>query len=178
MERNFYNLEGSNIYFRRLSLTDAPAIHMLLRDPAVTRFTSWPRQDSPAAAEAHIKELLMKQGAGSHCYAAVVLKSCDSVIGIMIMFNIVQASKQAEIGYVLAQQYWGQGYGTEMVMLTSEHAISQGFHRLYARVIAANTASARVLEKNGFQLEGRLRQHSLVDGEFHDELIYGKLRTE
>jgi hypothetical protein len=50
--------------------------------------------------------------------------------------------------------------------------------RVYALPFASNPASARVLEKAGFTLEGRLRQAVIKDGQVLDQLVYGRLRSE
>ena len=51
-------------------------------------------------------------------------------------------------------------------------------HRLSSWCIADNTAAARVLEKVGFKLEGRLRQNERFKGRRWDTLLYGLLREE
>ena len=50
--------------------------------------------------------------------------------------------------------------------------------RLTAHTFAFNLASARVLEKNGFKLEGRLRKHLLKDGKLIDARFYGLLKED
>ena len=50
--------------------------------------------------------------------------------------------------------------------------------RLTARTFDFNLASARVLEKNGFKLEGRLRKHLLKDGKLIDARFYGRLKED
>ena len=61
------------------------------------------------------------------------------------------------VGYWLGDAYWGKGIATAVVKLYAGWMFQQeGVHRLYAFVFAWNPASARVLEKSGFQYEGRL----------------------
>lgn len=48
--------------------------------------------------------------------------------------------------------------------------------RLTAKVYEPNTASARVLEKNGFALEGRMRKAAKKAGQIYDVFIYGRVR--
>jgi ribosomal-protein-alanine N-acetyltransferase len=61
----------------------------------------------------------------------------------------------------------------------SAFAFEHGFRRLQASVYEPNVGSARVLERNGYVLEGRLREARLGrHGEVMDELIYGKLNTD
>jgi RimJ/RimL family protein N-acetyltransferase len=46
--------------------------------------------------------------------------------------------------------------------------------RIYAEPYANNPVSARVLEKAGFVLEGRLRNNVVKDGKLLDSLLYAK----
>ena len=83
------------------------------------------------------------------------------------------------LGYWLGEEYWGRGLMTEAVCAITGYAFQNAeVHRLYACVYAWNPASARVLEKAGYTLEGRMRQHATKDGEKVDELIYGLLRED
>jgi len=64
---------------------------------------------------------------------------------------------QAEIGYWLAEKCWGKGIGTEVVMELVKHLLKdKNIKRITAKVYPYNKASMRVLEKNGFSLEGVL----------------------
>ncbi len=83
----------------------------------------------------------------------------------------------ARIGYWLGEAYWGRGIATEALVHTSAHAFARfDFERLQAEVFEYNQASARVLEKVGYTLEGRLSRNCLKDGRVVDELIYALLR--
>ena len=88
-------------------------------------------------------------------------------------------SHKAEIGYWLAKPYWGQGVMTETVRAFVDYALTElELLRLTAHVFEGNAASARVLEKNGFKLEGKLRKHFIKDGEFIDARLYGLLKED
>jgi RimJ/RimL family protein N-acetyltransferase len=80
----------------------------------------------------------------------------------------------AEIGFWLGREYWGRGIATEAVEAMTRVAVEQrGYRRVYAVVFDGNPASARVLEKVGYALEGRLHAHAFKAGRFVDELVYG-----
>ena len=86
---------------------------------------------------------------------------------------------RTEIGYWLARGYWGKGIMTSAVAAFVKYAFTElELRRLTAHVFEFNSASARVLEKNGFVLEGRLRKHFLKDGQLIDARLYGLLRNE
>jgi len=67
----------------------------------------------------------------------------------------------------------GRGIATEALRAVTAHAFRvHGLHRLFALPYAGNAASCRVLEKAGYRLEGRLREHPFKDGRFVDQLLY------
>ena len=92
-------------------------------------------------------------------------------IGFAMMPDIERVS--AEIGYWLAEPFWGRGIATEALVAVTRYAIAtHGFTRVFAVPFATNAASCRVLEKAGFVLEGRLRRSAIKDGVIIDQLQY------
>ena len=82
----------------------------------------------------------------------------------------------AELGYWLGRPHWGRGVATAAVIALCRYGFETlGLARIYAHVFAPNLASARVLEKAGFVLEGRCRDAVIKDGSLLDELLYGLL---
>ncbi|MCM1320536.1 MAG: GNAT family N-acetyltransferase [Bacteroides sp.] len=83
----------------------------------------------------------------------------------------------AEIGYYIAEEYWGKGIMTEIVRQTCEYIFADSdIIRIYAEPFAANIASCRVLEKAGFQLEGLLKNNAIKNGKIADMKLYALLR--
>ena len=102
----------------------------------------------------------------------------DEVIG-GIGFTIQNdvGHRSAEIGYWLGEEFWGRGIATEALSAVTEHAFSTyDLCRIYAHVFEWNPASARVLEKAGYELEGRLRKSVTKDGRTIDRLMYAIIR--
>src|SRR5438132_934554 len=80
-----------------------------------------------------------------------------------------------QLGYWLGEEFWDRGIMTEAVSEFVNHCFNKfPLHRIYAEAYANNPASARVLEKAGFLLEGRLRKHGVKDGKVLDSLLYAK----
>ena len=85
----------------------------------------------------------------------------------------------AELGYWLAEPYWGQGIMTKAIIQMLNYAFSKlEINRIFARPFGTNIASQRVLEKAGFVLEARFDKTLIKNGELLDELIYAKRRPE
>jgi [ribosomal protein S5]-alanine N-acetyltransferase len=79
----------------------------------------------------------------------------------------------AEIGYWLAEPFWGKGITTEALIAVTRHAIAaHGLTRIFALPFSWNTASCRVLEKAGYVLEARLRCSAIKDGRLTDQFQY------
>lgn len=92
-------------------------------------------------------------------------------IGFVLHSDIERIS--AEIGYWLGEPFWGQGIVTEALVAVTEYAIkTHNLHRVFAVPFAHNKASARVLEKAGYQLEGRMRSSAIKDGVVIDQFLY------
>ena len=89
----------------------------------------------------------------------------------------VGKSHRAEIGYWLAKPFWGRGIMTAVVKRVCQHAFDGlGLAKVTAHVFSHNSASARVLEKCGFQEEGYLRKHYVKDGKFIDARLFALLK--
>jgi ribosomal-protein-alanine N-acetyltransferase len=87
--------------------------------------------------------------------------------------------RTANIGYWVAEPFWGRGFATRALQLMTEYAFANfDVVRLQATVFEWNPASGRVLEKCGYRLEARLRRNIFKDGQLADELIYARLRDE
>ena len=85
--------------------------------------------------------------------------------------------KDAEIGYLLITEKWSQGIMTEAVGQICDIAFSSlDIIRITGLVYEPNSGSRRVLEKNGFILEGILKHAVVKDGSIYNLCIYGKLR--
>lgn len=175
----FHSLESENIYFKSLSTNDAQEIHNYASDEEVSRFIGWSLMNDLHETSEHIETMVKREVAGTHLYASIVRKLTQEIIGTAMIFNFDQEANQAEIGYVFHRDHWGKGYGTECVALMTDFAFkSLHLHKLHASVVEANRGSARILEKNRYVLEGRLRDHYFIEGKYHDALLYGKIQTQ
>lgn len=106
------------------------------------------------------------------------MKATGKVIGIIHFFSLLQ--QNVELGYLLAKDYWRQGYMSEAM----ERMIQAGFellhfHRIELQYDPKHIASARLAKKFGFVIEGTLRSVlKLNDGKYHDLIISSLLQEE
>lgn len=172
----FHSLEGENIYFKALSIEDVQEIHDYASDKDVSRFIGWNLMNTLNETRELIEIMIKRESEGTHLYASIVQKSTQTIIGTAMIFNFDHEANQAEVGYVFHKDHWGKGYGTEIVTLMSEFAFTTlNLHKLHASVVDANIGSARILEKNEYELEGRLKDHYFIEDKYYDSLLFGKI---
>ena len=108
---------------------------------------------------------------------AIDLKGeCIGVVGVR--FGKSEFRYSAEIGYWLAEAFWGKGIATTAVSKMTEMIFSEkNIIRLYAPVFSPNKPSMRVLEKCGYTLEAVHQKAVFKNDEFMDEHIYVKFRS-
>lgn len=177
--QNLPRIETERVLLRPFTLDDAADVFEYARDDAVTRYMSWPTHQSIADALDYLTQVLRRYGQNSPAPWGIVLRTSHKLIGGAGFVTIDEKDFRAEIGYVLGQRYWGQGYATEAARAIIEFAVNDlGINRVEAMCEVANGASARVMEKAGMSYEGILRQYSLAKGTFRDMKIYSILKSE
>jgi [ribosomal protein S5]-alanine N-acetyltransferase len=111
-----------------------------------------------------------------HIFAIDVNGKAVGGVGIHPQNDIMK--KNAELGYWLAEAYWGNGIITRAIKEIVEFAFkTYDITRIYARPFGNNLASQKVLEKTGFKLEARIEKNIFKNGEFLDECIYALRRN-
>lgn len=87
--------------------------------------------------------------------------------------------KNFELGYWLAEPYWGQGIISKAIVQMVDYAFTNfDMYRIYARPFGHNVASQKALEKAGFILEARFEKTFFKNGAYVDELIYAVRRDK
>lgn len=104
----------------------------------------------------------------------------EKVIGSIGVYRQENIHRQtAELGYYIAEEYWGKGIMTEAIKQICQYVFQKSdILRIYAEPFAYNEASCRVLEKAGFQYEGTLRNNAVKNGKVIDMKMYSILKTE
>ncbi|MDK2885542.1 MAG: hypothetical protein PWP54_100 [Thermosipho sp. (in: thermotogales)] len=102
----------------------------------------------------------------------------EKVIGF-VSFEMRYFNKNAYITYYLIPEERNKGKGKKILNLAIDFAFKElNLERITAEVYEYNEKSIRLLEKFGFQLEGRIRKGKYHDGKYHDILIYGLMKEE
>lgn len=111
-------------------------------------------------------------------FAFAIVNDEDQAIGSIGAFRCANIHRQtAEMGYYVAEDYWGQGIGTKAVKQLTDYVFAEtDIIRIFAEPFSTNQASCRLLEKNGFQFEGTLRKNAVKNGEVIDMQMYALVK--
>ena len=103
----------------------------------------------------------------------VIVVNGEAVGGIGVHPKSGIERKNMELGYWLAEPFWGQGIITAAIPAIVAYAFRTfDITRIYARPFGTNIGSQRVLEKAGFVLEATFSKTLYKNDEYEDELIY------
>ena len=127
------------------------------------------------AAEDYISAMLQGDPNKSFAFAIVVGGKVVGSIGVFRQENI--HARTAELGYYVAESYWGQGVGTDAVGQICRYVFKEtDIIRIFAEPFSYNKGSCRILEKNGFVFEGTLRKNAVKNGTVIDMNLYALIR--
>jgi RimJ/RimL family protein N-acetyltransferase len=172
-------IETERLVLRPYEERDFDALHELYADEDVARWLYY----GPATPEESRAKLGRKIAAHTLTeetgLAAAVELQEGAYVGDAVLFYSARAEHRSiELGFSFLPVHQGKGYATEAARALVDWAFGVGFHRVYGRLEARNTASARVLEKLGMRREGHLIENEWVKGEWQSELVYAILDRE
>lgn len=162
---------------RELEASDFEAVHRYASDPEVTRFMTWGPNDADATHAFLARARAAASASPRRAWElAVVAREDGALVGSCGAYLRRADRREWEIGYVLARPWWRRGLGTEAVGALA-HFVFETLeaHRLFATVDPANVASARLLRRLGFRLEGHQRADTPVRGTWRDSLVFARL---
>jgi RimJ/RimL family protein N-acetyltransferase len=157
-ERPPEKIKSERLLLRVPMMEDAlPIFELYAQDQEVTRYLTFEPHQSITDTKVFLKRCIKSWKNGTSFPWTIVRRIDKQLIGMIEIVNIEHSGIQ--LGYVLAKNYWGNGYMTESVNKIIGWAFKQkDIYRVWAVCDIENTDSAKVLEKSGMQKEGILRR--------------------
>ena len=172
-------LQTPRLRLRPIRTSDAGGFFDIFSDAEALRY--WSREPIQTLVEA--EELVQREltwaASGSCVNWAVELRESGEFIGKVVLFNLDEQNRRAEIGYILGRRHWGRGFMTETLSRVLAHAFGElGLHRVEADTDPGNVPSLALLKRFGFQREGLFRERWYVHGKWHDSIMCGLLKHD
>ena len=166
----------NEIFYRPVTLEDAQGIaRAIVKDNTYFKYMyNWPDPYTPKDAEAFVQSAVYERQQGTAFHFTV--HNHLHLVGIGGIYEI-NKHKTCSLGLWVSPTYSNKGLGTCFVKYLVEYAFGQiGLDRICSTVVDKNRASIKILKRNGFLLEGRLRKHVIVSGNRTDLLLFGLLK--
>jgi ribosomal-protein-alanine N-acetyltransferase len=176
----FPTLHTPRLVLREITTDDAPALLAIHGDAETMR---WFGTDPPPdlAAAKQLVQLFAGWRLQANPGTRWGLQRADDprLLGSVGLFAWNRAWRKCSLGYELARDAQGQGLMHEALCAVLDWGFAQmQLHRVEAQVHPDNTASLRLVQRLGFQQEGRLREVGHWAGQAHDLLQWGLLQRE
>lgn len=175
-------LESDRLILRPVTEEDATAVFLYASNPNLTRYTLF---------ETHQSIEQSRWFVGSYAHSRYTAKEPDPlgivikedpvgmIVGALGAFWVSQPNGTMEMGYSIAEPFWGRGYIPEACKALIDYVFAEyAVERLQSRVFVENVASERVLEKLGFRKEGVLRSFVFRRNQWWDIAMWSILRSE
>lgn len=166
------------VKIRKWELSDADDLAKALSNKKVQDFLrdGLPYPYTEQDAREYISAMLTADANDTFAFAVTADEKVIGSIGAFRQANI--HNKTAELGYYIAEEYWGKGIMTEAVGQLCDYVFTHtDIIRIFAEPFADNIGSCRVLEKSGFAFEGTLKSNALKNGTVLDMKMYARLRV-
>lgn len=170
-------LTTERLHLVRPARKHLPDMFAVASDPEITRWVGWPRHTSPQDTESFLAFSDAEWDRSPAGPLVILDRADDRFLGTTGL--AFEQPRVASTGYVLRRGAWGRGYATEALLGTVELAGQLGVIRLFALCHPDHRASARVLEKGGFEHEGTLRRSTafpnLDPSALQDAMLYARI---
>ena len=156
-----------NLTLRLWRESDAECLYHFAKNPKIGPIAGWPPHQSVEDSLNIIKTVFSKR----ETYAVVHDDIPIGCVGLLFHpdTNHWWGEGSAELGYWIAEEYWGNGYACEASRVLVERAFNElDVDKIYASYRCENTQSKRVLEKLGFKYYSELTNENYLGEFFHE----------
>jgi len=145
-------------------------------DPEIIALTS---DDPNPLSESQFREVIFSDLDNPQSLVFGIANEMQKAIGIGMLRHIDGLHRSCELHITIGEKdHWGQGYGTESILLMRDHAFMElGLHRVTSTPFGHNLRMVRCLEKCGFEKEGVLRGALWIQDRFVDVVVMAVLNA-
>ncbi|MGN0170816.1 MAG: GNAT family N-acetyltransferase [Lachnospiraceae bacterium] len=139
-----------------------------------TTYLSFEKDEYPLDVDGQVDDILSTKKQP----ASIMLLAMDgdeiAGIGTIHSGNKIKARHQGELGIVVAKKYQAQGIGSEIIRRLIDFCKGNGVTtRIQLDTRCDNEVAVKLYEQFGFEIEGRLKNTTLLNGEYFDLYVMG-----
>jgi len=181
MNNRFLNYNGD---YRLISLTEhhlQPLFSWNIEEKHFEKYTCRPLKMPKSFDEYACKTLKSISAEKQKIYILIKKEDYNKPLAKISLFDFNPRNHSAEFGYYIPSYNRGHGLGIIMLALFIEKSFVDdklNLNKIYATTSSNNIPSIKLLEKFGFKLDGRLREHFWINEDKYDQLNYSMLKRE
>ena len=151
-------LETDRLILRPIELSDAPAIFEYAQNDRATRWVTWDSHQTISDSEKFIQFVFQNEAMGNMNFAICEKNNPRFMMGDIGIMWVSRKDKIVELGTILNERFWGNGYVTETFKAVIDYIFqNMDVVRIQGRCKVGNTQSRRMMEKAGLEYEGLIR---------------------
>lgn len=170
----FQELLTPRLRLRKTRLTDAEQFFTRLGgSEAVTRYMLFQTHQEITESQASLAKWQARYAAGKCYHWGIALRETDELIGIVDLLRFDEDTNSCSFAYMLAQEFWNQGYGTEAVRAVFDFAFREmEVSYIEADHMKENGASGAVMRKCGMLYQRTEPEKYEKNGKRHNAVVY------
>lgn len=170
-------LIGEKIYLRAPEEEDASVYALSENHPEARAYLYY---SLPTNIREHRERIEQRVKDHNNIWFTIATKEPDEPIGTTALVRIDWVGRMATFYIAIAEsKNWSQGYGSEVTGLIVNYAFSTlNFNRIQLHVSTDNSRAVKAYEKNGFKIEGTLRQAMYFANQYHDFYLMAVLKED
>ncbi len=170
-------LSDDLIYLRKLESTDLDRTWIWINDPGVYLKIG---SQVPVSKSAQLKWFERADQSTDKIILAICLKENDVHVGNVSLDSIENRHRTARLSvFVGDTEQRGKSIGSRAIRLLANYAFSfLNMNKVWCKATSGNDQIVHFYENLGFKIEGVMRQHEFIDGNYVDKTIFGLLRDE
>lgn len=175
----FPERQTTRFLLRQIRQEDRAQVYAALSNPRVIAHYGISYESEAATQEQIDWYRQMEQNQTGYWWAICEAQSPATLLGCCGIYEMDAYNSNADLGYWLLPEYWGSGIMHECLLSVLRFAFDElHLHRLEAEIEPANIASAKLVQKLGFEWEGRRREVARRDDSFLDLNYYALLSSK
>lgn len=169
----FRELHSSRLLLRKIDMADLEDLYRFTSSENVTQYMLFKPHKSLADSVASIEKGLARYASGRSYHWGIALKASNQLIGMIDLLRFEEESGSCSFAYMLAEEFWGKGYGTEAVRAVFDFGFREmELNCIEADHMADNAASGAVMRKCGMTYRHTVPSKYEKNGSLHDAVVY------
>ena len=173
------NISNSAIYLKKLTLKYVNDFKNLFNDPYSCRCLSIPYPLPNTWIRNYISDAMEHFKTGNKYTWGVFQQSSHDLVGIIVLREINQKNKSAQLGYSVGKKFWNNGYTSMAMQLVIDYAFQKlKLNRIEIRIDVEDNRSRKILKEFKGHEEGILRQANMYNDSYKDIALFSILKNE